>query len=199
MTFKLPGVIVAAAFVAIAAARCSETETAQSPETVTGTATTAVAPPAAASETAPAPATVTTAAQTQTAPPEDTTGSDFTGAYIPMTELTGEFAELEHLLVATIDENGEPAPLNGFLRPKTDSAKDYVLVQPVLSGRNLTFTTAAVKGVQYTFNGTFQRLGNFPVEPPPYDEPMLTGTLTKMRDGKTVASTPVSLAYRAGD
>lgn len=184
--------IVAASLLAIIAIGCGQSETAQTTGTMTATATPPIAP---ASETA----TPTATTATTEAAVEDTTGSDFTGAYFPMTEFTGEFAELDHLLVATIDDNGEPAPLNGFLRPKKQAAKDYILAQPVLSGRNLDFTTAAVDGVQYTFTGKFQRLGNYQAEHPPYDEPTLIGTLTKLRDGKTVATTPVNFVFRAGD
>ncbi|HYO77920.1 MAG TPA: hypothetical protein VE010_15790 [Thermoanaerobaculia bacterium] len=191
-----PKRVVAASLLAIITIACGQTETAQTTDTITATATPPIAP---VTETAATAATATTASTTTQTPPEDTTGSDFTGAYFPMAEFTGEFAELDHLLVATIDDNGEPAPLNGFLRPKKQEAKDYVLAQPVLSGRNLTFTTAAVNGVHYAFTGAFQRLGNFQAEHPPYDEPMLVGTLTKLRDGKTVASTPVNFAFRAGD
>jgi hypothetical protein len=187
-------VVLSATLVAIITIACgAQKET----DTVTATATPPIAP---VTETATATNTETTAAATATqAPPEDTTGSDFTGAYFPMTEFSGEFAELEHLLLATIDDNGEPAPLNGFLRPKAQSAKDYVLLKPALSGRNLTFTTAPVNDVAYAFTGTFQRLGNYQAEHPPYDEPTLIGTLTKTRGGKTVASTPVNFVFRAGD
>lgn len=144
-------------------------------------------------------ATVTSAATApETAAAEETSGGDVTGSYFPTTPLPAEFAELEHLLLATIDENGAPAPLNGFLRPKASRAKDYVLVQPALSGRNLTFTTAAVNGVHYTFTGAFTRLAHFAADPPPLDEVVLTGTLTKSRDGKQVATTPVSFGYQAG-
>ena len=142
--------------------------------------------------------TTTAEATSQTAAPENTEGSDVTGSYFPSSALPAEFAELEHLLLANIDENGAPAPLNGFLRPKVSSAKDYDLVQPVLNGRDLTFTTTPVNGVHYTFNGTFQRLGNFPANPPEYEEVVLTGTLKKFRGGQNVATTPVNFGYQAG-
>ena len=160
---------------------------------------TATVPIATASaDTAEATVTSDATAPETTASAEDTSGSDVTGSYFPTTPLLAEFAELEHLLLATIDENGAPAPLNGFLRPKAARAKDYVLVQPVLSGRNLTFTTVAENGVHYTFTGTFTRLSHFAADPPPLDEVVLAGTLTKLRDGKQVATTPVSFGYQAG-
>lgn len=123
---------------------------------------------------------------------------DVTGAYFPMQPLPPEFAGLEHLSLATIDENAAPAPLNGFLRPKKSSAADYKLVNPVLDGFQLTFTTTAVDGVQYAFTGAFAILENFPENPPGYEVEVLTGTLTKLRGGKEIAETPVRFRYEAG-
>ena len=125
-------------------------------------------------------------------------GANVTGSYVAMNELPADFAELDHLLLATIDENGEPAPLNGFLRPKTSSAPDYVLERPVLTGTHLTFTTRPVGGVLYAFDGAFETLADFAANPPDYDTAVLVGTLKKVRDGKQVASTPVRFRYEAG-
>lgn len=123
---------------------------------------------------------------------------DVTGAYFAAGTLPGDFSEIEHLSLATIDENGNPAPLNGFIRPKRRSAKDYQLVNPKLNGKNLTFTTATVGGVGYSFTGTFEKLGNFSANPPPTDEVVLRGTLTKTQDGEVVAETKVNFTYSAG-
>jgi len=166
---------------------CNETSSATSESAAPATATPEVTSTTAA---APPPAAVAVS--------EEATGGDVTGPYVAMTPLPDEFAELEHLLLATIDENGAPAPLNGFLRPKKASAKDYVLVQPVLKGRNLTFTTVQVDGVSYAFSGAFTRLDHFAENPPPYDEVVLSGTLTKLRGGNNVATTPVGFAYQPG-
>ena len=146
------------------------------------------------------PTTATTPAPvTATQPAEVATPShDVTGAYFAMSDLPAEFAELEHLSLATIDENAAPAPLNGFLRPIKREAKDYTLVSPKLDGRNLAFKTIAVDGVHYEFTGTFEVLDNFPANPPSYETTVLTGTLTKVRNGETVASTPVKFRYEAG-
>jgi hypothetical protein len=180
----------AVSVVALLAAGCGET-TSATPEPA-ATATTATATPEAQATTE----TATT--QPAAEVPQDPAGSDVTGPYVPTTPLPAEFAELEHLLLATIDENGEPAPLNGFLRSKKANTKDYVLVQPVLTGRKLTFTTAAVNGVHYAFDGAFTRLDHFAVNTPQFDEVVLSGTLTKLRNGNSVATTPVSFAYQPG-
>jgi hypothetical protein len=51
-----------------------------------------------------------------------------------MTERPAEFADLDHLLLAIIDENAEPAPLHRFLRPKKQDERDVTLVDPVIDG-----------------------------------------------------------------
>jgi hypothetical protein len=191
---KMARLLVAGSVIALLAIGCGETST--------GTSATSEPAAPAATATAP-PAAPPAAAAVRDAPPaaapEDTAaGGDVTGPYFATTPLRGEFAELEHLLLATIDENGDPAPLNGFLRPKKASAKDYVLVHPALTGRKLTFTTTTVGGVSYAFSGTFMRLDNFAANPPPFDEALLSGTLTKMRAGTVIATTPVSFSYQAG-
>lgn len=159
----------------------------------------------AAEEPAPAvePATASTASTPAAtpapaaAPAEPLPDHDVTGSYMPMEPLTGEFAELDHLLLATIDENAAPSPLNGFLRPK-GRAEDYRLVEPSMVGKKLTFATTANKGVHYTFDGQFLVLGKFSENPPTYETTVLTGTLQRVRDGQTVASTPVKFRYEAG-
>jgi len=124
--------------------------------------------------------------------------SDVTGAYFPAEDLPSEFSDLEHLSLATIDANGNPAPLNGFIRPKRRSAKDYQLVTPKMDGRNLTFTTTNVGGVGYSFKGAFEKLDNFSANPPPSDQVILRGVLTKTQDGQVVSEAPVSFTYSAG-
>jgi hypothetical protein len=149
------------------------------------------------------PSATSTGQANKPAPPsgaETSTNSqgDVTGAYFASNDLPPEFSEIEHLNLATIDENGKAAPLNGFLRPKRRSAKDYKLVNPKLSGKSLTFTTTTVDGVGYSFTGTFEKLDNFSAKPPPSDEVILKGTLKKLKDGEVVAETPVSFTYSAG-
>lgn len=123
---------------------------------------------------------------------------DVTGAYFAADALPDDFSEIEHLNLATIDEQGNPAPLNGFIRPKRRSAKDYQLINPKLNGKNLTFTTTTVGGVGYSFTGAFEKLDNFSANPPPSDEVVLRGTLTKTQDGQVVAETKVNFTYSAG-
>ena len=123
---------------------------------------------------------------------------DVTGAYFPAGQLPAEFADIEHLSLATIDAQGNAADLNGFIRPKERSAKDYKLVDPKLEGKFLTFTTTTVRGVSYSFKGSFERLDDFSKNPPAADELILKGTLTKMEDGEEAALTRVGFTYSAG-
>lgn len=160
--------------------------------TPTTTTTTTTTTTAAATDTTPAAASPAPAAP---AVPAD---HDVTGAYFPIDALPRDFAEIEHLSLATIDENAAPAPLNGFLRPRTPSAPDYALVKPSIEGRRLTFETTEHGGVHYAFEGEFLVLGKFPENPPSYETVVLSGTLRRIRQGQTVASTPVRFRYEAG-
>jgi hypothetical protein len=129
---------------------------------------------------------------------DTSTQGDVTGAYFVKGTLPGDFSEIEHLSLATIDDQGNPAPLNGFIRPKRRAAKDYQLVNPKLSGKTLTFSTTAVSGVSYSFTGTFEKLADFSANPPPSDEVILRGKLTKLVDGNMVIETDVNFTYSAG-
>jgi hypothetical protein len=129
---------------------------------------------------------------------EPATSGDVTGSYTALGTLPAPFAELDHLLLANIDENAKPAPLNGFLRPKDMKKQDYKLVDPKLDGKKLTFTTIAVDGVSYRFDGAFEKLDSFAVNPPPQDVSILGGTLSRLKEGKVEAETPVNFAYTPG-
>ena len=123
---------------------------------------------------------------------------DVFGYYFQQKKLPAAFAEIDHLMLSTIDSNARPAPLNGWIRPKRKAAKDYKLIAPKLAGKNLTFTTQAVRGKSYSFEGTFTKLGNFPADRPE-GEVILKGHLIKMLNGKKVAETDVSFTYTGGD
>lgn len=148
-------------------------------------------------------AKLTTDSQRTVAPPDTTKpamndSSDITGAYFPIGKLPAEFSELYLMNLATIDENANPSPLNGFLRPQKQSAKDYHLMAPKMNGNDLNFTTETINGVSYGFTGTFAKLGDFSANPPGEGEPILKGTLKKMKNGAMVAETPVTFSYSAG-
>ena len=184
--------LISALVLTLIAAGCREAE--QPPAAPAAPAT----PPVAESTTVATIAPTAPEAPPATVPAEPLPEHDVTGSYFAMEKLPAEFAELDHLMLATIDENAEPAPLNGFLRPKKPSVPDYKLVNPTMTGRNLTFATAPVNGVHYEFTGAFDVLHKFAENPPEYETAVLTGTLTKHRNGETVATTPVKFRYEAG-
>ncbi|HEX8409153.1 MAG TPA: hypothetical protein VF883_09825 [Thermoanaerobaculia bacterium] len=181
--------LISALVLTLIAAGCREAE--QPPAAPASPAT----PPVAESSTV---APTATQPQPAEVPPEPLPEHDVTGSYFAMDKLPADFAELDHLMLATIDENAEPAPLNGFLRPKKQSAEDYKLVNPTMTGRTLTFTTAPVNGTHYEFTGAFDVLHKFAENPPPYETAVLTGTLTKHRGGNSIATTPVKFRYENG-
>jgi hypothetical protein len=181
-------------FLTIGCSNTSDTTQQNGNKAVTG------ASPPPASATMPAPATPQDSQKSPVSAVEKTKGMqvDVTGAYFVQGKVPTEFSEIDYLALANIDENAKPSPLNGFIRPKRMSAKDYRLLNPKLSGNNLTFETDAVSGLSYGFDGTFLKMGNFPVNPPEWDKIVLQGTLRKMRGGNVIAETRVSLTYSAG-
>ncbi|MBS1794405.1 MAG: hypothetical protein JSS81_11155 [Acidobacteria bacterium] len=138
------------------------------------------------------------AATTVTGPSAPSSNDAVAGFYFPKTALPRGFAELEHLMLSTTDDDGNPGPLFGFLRPKKQSSNDYVLVKPKLSGKTLTFTTISIKGVSYSFTGAFTRT-NFTDVPPNSNEVVLKGTLSRLVNGEAADETEVSFTYTIGD
>ena len=125
--------------------------------------------------------------------------TDLTGAYFPVGDLPSDFSEIDFLALSTLDDQGNPAPLNGFIRPKRRSAKDYRLVNLTLNSNQISFTTTSVGRVSYSFKGRFEVMGNFPENPPAADRVVLTGELLKIVDGGApVAGANVSFTYSAG-
>ncbi len=124
---------------------------------------------------------------------------DVFGYYFIVGRAPRGFEDIGHLHLATIDARGRPAPLSGLIRMRRRSARDFRILRPTLSGNDLTFTTTAVGGTRYRFAGRFARLGDFPNSPPDASEVILTGTLTKISGGRTVASSNVRFRYEAGD
>lgn len=172
---------------AVGCSTASNTESANKPATTASPSATAT------------PASQTTKSANVSSEKTDTqTQGDVTGAYFVKGSLPSDFSEIEHLSLATIDDRGNPSPLNGFIRPKRRSAQDYKLVNPKLNGKNLTFSTATVNGVSYSFTGTFEKLDNFSANPPSSDEVILKGKLTRLLDGNMVIETDVNFTYSAG-
>lgn len=122
---------------------------------------------------------------------------ELTGAYFAKGTLPRTFAEIDHLFLGAIDDSGNPAPLNGFIRPKKQAAKDYELIDIMIDGKDLSFATKSVKGVSYVFNGAFVRM-NFGAKMPNSNEVVLKGTLSRLVDGEAADETEVSFTFTVG-
>lgn len=122
---------------------------------------------------------------------------ELTGAYFAKGALPRTFAEIDHLFLGAIDDSGNPAPLNGFIRPKKQAAKDYELIDIMIDGKDLSFATKSVKGVSYFFNGAFVRM-NFGAKMPNSSEVVLKGTLSRLVDGEAADETEVSFTFTVG-
>jgi len=122
---------------------------------------------------------------------------ELTGAYFAKGALPRTFAEIDHLFLGAIDDSGNPAPLNGFIRPKKQAAKDYELIDIMIDGKDLSFATKSVKGVSYVFNGAFVRM-NFGAKMPNSNEVVLKGTLSRLVDGEAADETEVSFTFTVG-
>jgi hypothetical protein len=108
------------------------------------------------------------------------------------------FADISEIHLAGEYGAGQKPPFYGLIRMKAKKAKDFHLLKPTLSGKNLTFSTKSVGGINYTFSGAFTKLGNFPSERPD-GEVLLKGTLIKFKGKIKIAEMKVSFSYFAGD
>ena len=118
--------------------------------------------------------------------------------YYSIENPTRDFANISEIHLAGTYGAQQKPPVYGLIRLKAKNARDFQLLKPTLNGKNLSFSTTSVGGVNYQFTGTFTKLGNFP-ELQPNGEVLLTGTLTKYRNKKKVASAVVKLSYQTGD
>ncbi len=108
------------------------------------------------------------------------------------------FADISEIHLAGSYGAEQKPPMYGLIRMKAKKAKDFQLLKPTLDGKNLTFATKTVGGFNYTFSGTFTRLGDFPNEQPE-GEILLKGTLIKLKGKMIIAKANVSFSYSAGD
>lgn len=127
--------------------------------------------------------------------PTDPFGYYFLDAEKPQPAWTGN---IDHLHLSTIDMKRDEmvtVPLYGFIRPK--SGDDYRLVDPVIDGSHLTFTTQEAGGVSFDFDGHFLASGNFPEAPP--QGIVLKGRLRQKQDGQVSGEMDAEFLYTQGD
>ena len=146
-------------------------------------------------ETAQAAPTSAETPASEAAGPTDPFGYYVLDADKPLPAWTGN---IDHLHLSTIDMKGDEmvkVPLYGFIRPK--SGDDYRLVDPVIDGAHLTFTTQEVKGVSFDFDGGFLASGNLPETPP--QGVVLKGRLRHLQGGKVSGEMEAEFLYTPGD
>jgi hypothetical protein len=115
---------------------------------------------------------------------------------------TKAFAGISEINIAGDAGLKEKPKFYGLVRMKKKSAKDYRLLKPALTGRNISFTTQTVGGIYYKFVGTFRR--SFPADiqtrmDKQVEGTVLAGTLTKYQNGKKFAEAKVNFSYSGGD
>lgn len=118
-----------------------------------------------------------------------------TGYYYLEEKVGKPFPEILYIHLFTIDDRGKRVPLDGFVKLNKRKAADYKMKKISLQKRDLTFTTKAVKGIHYEFNGKFltdEVDGNI-------EDIVLKGNLKKFQGGKLLAESNVGLTYFTGD
>lgn len=107
------------------------------------------------------------------------------------------FEDVEWISLAIVDIKGREAKLNGFIRLSRrfrGRLVNFHLVSPSFDENTLTFSTKVVRGIRYQFRGQFLKLENLRD-----NETVLTGHLTKFRNGKKAAECDVNFSYSTGD
>lgn len=111
------------------------------------------------------------------------------------------FRDIDHLNLGGSGEYGAGAtpPYYGQIRLNTRAKTDFKLNKPGLNGKQFSFTTRAVRGVSYAFEGTLTRTDFDAPEQPASDEVVLRGKLKKMKAGKVIAQADVEFNWFLGD
>lgn len=116
---------------------------------------------------------------------------EFEGYYvISGTALRG----FENLESVPIYIGGNTKSANGYIETKAGRTFKFTAIS--VSREKITFTTQAIRGTSYKFEGTF--LTDKPTKVPA-DEVVLEGTLVKLQTGKQIASADIRLNYFPGD
>ena len=121
------------------------------------------------------------------------------GYFRPVAQFAKPFAEVSELHLSGSGEYGAKAnpPFLGALETKGRGRTTFPLRERNIAGLGIEFTTETVGGISYRFSGKFARADFHDGGVPP-NEVVLSGTLTKLRDGKQVAAAKVAFAFEAG-
>lgn len=121
------------------------------------------------------------------------TENDIFGYYTIAGKTPAAFADISEIHLAGTYGAEQKPPVHGMIRPK--KGKDYPLMKPTLSGKNITFETKAVGGISYKFTGAFVKFPNNEQQ----EGIILKGVLQKFRGKTKIAEANVGFNYEAGD
>ena len=127
---------------------------------------------------------------------------DVFGYFIISGKAPKDFTDIDHLNLGGSGEYGAGAnpPYYGQIRMKDKKKTDFKLLKPTMTGKNLSFKTEAVNGINYEFTGTLTQTDfSTPESQPQADEKVLSGTLRKMKAGKLIAESKVEFTWFLGD
>jgi hypothetical protein len=127
-------------------------------------------------------------------------GTDIFGYFDFSGKPPAGFKEISMIHLAGDYGAKEKPPTYGLIRVGTDKTLDYKLLKPTGKGKNISFTTRAVRGVSYKFDGAFTRLDveNIGIGEADSEKPVLKGKLIKLKDGKQTSEASVSFVYLPG-
>ncbi|HEX9959548.1 MAG TPA: hypothetical protein VGB00_01280 [Pyrinomonadaceae bacterium] len=120
-------------------------------------------------------------------------GNDIFGYYTIDGKAPAAFADIDVIHLAGSYGAEQKPPVHGMIRPK--KGRDFPLLKPALSGKNISFTTKAVGGVSYKFTGTFVKFPNNQQQ----EGAILRGVLQKFKGKAKIAEANVRFTYDAGD
>lgn len=121
------------------------------------------------------------------------TGNDIFGYYTIAGKAPAAFADIDTIHLAGSYGAEQTPPVHGLIRPK--KGRDFAVNKPVLSGKNISFTTASVGGVSYKFTGTFVKFPNNEQQ----TGVILRGVLQKFKGKTKIAEANLKFNYDAGD
>lgn len=110
------------------------------------------------------------------------------------------FTNIEYLSLGGDGEFGAGAkpPYYGDIHLTGKGKTTYLLLKPTLVGNSLSFQTEAVAGVSYKFEGTLTQT-DFTNNEPDGDAVVLTGTMTKLKKGKSIGQAKLKFTWSVGD
>ena len=124
-------------------------------------------------------------------------GKDIFGYFYFKGKTEKDFANIREIHLAGDFGAKEKPPFYGLIRLKAQRAKDFQILKPTGTGKNISFTTTAVSGVSYKFTGVFTRL-DLEQKQIPEGEVVLKGKLTKLKNGRQIAEQDASFTYFPG-